>query len=260
MRKSLLFAWWVLCITMPILALGQSRQITGSVTDEKGTPLPFVTVMEKGTKNGTSTDEQGLFSIAVTSTSPVLVFSYAGRQTQELVVGTGNTYNVSLSTSGSMSEVVVTALGIRKEKKALGYSAQEVSCEALSRTKESNIVNALRGQAAGVQINSGGGAPGQGTHIVIRGVKSLGTSKNNQPLFVVDGVPISNESDTNIGESSMLFTGGTANRGVDLDARNIADVSILKGASATALYGSRAANGAVIITTRSGQIDQSSRS
>lgn len=247
MRKSLLFAWWVLCITMPILALGQSRQITGSVTDEKGTPLPFVTVMEKGTKNGTSTDEQGLFSIAVTSTSPVLVFSYAGRQTQELVVGTGNTYNVSLSTSGSMSEVVVTALGIRKEKKALGYSAQEVSGEALSLTKQTNIVNALRGQAAGVQINSGGGAPGQGTRIIIRGIKSLDPNKDNQPLFVIDGIVMDN-STTTVSTSGSLR--GLSNRAADINPDDVESISILKGGAATALYGQAGSNGVVVITTK----------
>ena len=247
MRKSLLFAWWVLCITMPILALGQSRQITGSVTDEKGTPLPFVTVMEKGTKNGTSTDEQGLFSIAVTSTSPILVFSYAGRQTQELVVGTGNTYNVSLSTSGSMSEVVVTALGIRKEKKALGYSAQEVSGEALSLTKQTNIVNALRGQAAGVQINSGGGAPGQGTRIIIRGIKSLDPNKDNQPLFVIDGIVMDN-STTTVSTSGSLR--GLSNRAADINPDDVESISILKGGAATALYGQAGSNGVVVITTK----------
>ena len=247
MRKSLLLAWCVLCITMPIIVFGQSRQITGSVSDEKGSPLPFVTVIEKGTKNGTSTDEQGLFSITVNSASPVLVFSYAGRQTQELVIGTGNTYNVSLNTSGSMSEVVVTALGIRKEKRALGYSAQEVSGEALSLTKQTNIVNALRGQAAGVQINSGGGAPGQGTRIIIRGIKSLDPNKDNQPLFVIDGIVMDN-STTTVSTSGSLR--GLSNRAADINPDDVESISILKGGAATALYGQAGSNGVVVITTK----------
>jgi TonB-linked SusC/RagA family outer membrane protein len=247
MKKSLLLAWMILSI--PLLLFAQTRQVTGTVTDENGLPLPAVSVLEKGTNNGTVTNELGAFIITVKGASPVLVFSYAGRQAQELNIESANNYNISLRSSGSMSEVVVTALGIRREKRALGYSAQEVSGEALSRTKESNIVNALRGQAAGVQINSGGGAPGQGTHIVIRGVKSLGTGKNNQPLFVIDGIVMDNSTVT--GGDAQASLRGMSNRAADINPDDVESISILKGGAATALYGQAGSNGVVVITTKS---------
>jgi TonB-linked SusC/RagA family outer membrane protein len=247
MRKSMLHAWLTLFIAMPAFLFGQSRQITGTVTDEKNTPLPFVSVIQKGTQNGTSTDDKGSFTLTVNGANPVLVFSYAGRQTQELVLGASNTYNVSLSASGSMSEVVVTALGIRKEKRALGYSAQEISGDALSLTKQTNIVNALRGQAAGVQINSGGGAPGQGTRIIIRGIKSLDPNKDNQPLFVIDGVVMDNSTTTVSSAGSLR---GLSNRAADINPDDVESISILRGGAATALYGQAGSNGVVVITTK----------
>ena len=234
---------------LPQLSLAQSRTITGTVTDNSGAPLPLVSVQEKGTTNGTTTNDRGQFSLVTTTARPVLVFSYTGLEAQEVTVGTGNTYNVSLSVSGgSMSEVVVTALGIRREKKALGYSAQEVSGEDLAATKQTNIVNALRGQVAGVQINSGGGAPGQGSRIVIRGVKSLGPGKNNQPLFIIDGVEMDN-STTTVSTAGDLR--GLSNRAADINPDDVESISVLRGGAATALYGLRGANGVVVITTKS---------
>jgi TonB-linked SusC/RagA family outer membrane protein len=247
MRKSMLFAWFILFTAMPAFLFGQNRQITGTVTDDKNTPLPFVSVIQKGTQNGTSTNDRGSFSITVTGANPVLVFSYAGTQTQELVLGTGNTYNVSLTSSGSMSEVVVTALGIPKEKRALGYSAQSISGDALSLTKQTNIVNALRGQVAGVQINSGGGAPGQGTRIIIRGIKSLDPNKDNQPLFVIDGIVMDN-STTTVSTAGSLR--GLSNRAADINPDDVENISILRGGAATALYGQAGSNGVVVITTK----------
>lgn len=246
MKKSLLLAWMLLAI--PLLLFSQSRRLTGTVTDDKGEPLPAVSVIQKGTPNGTVTDQNGSFSLSVTGAAPVLVFSYAGRQTQEVAVGQASTYNVSLRSAGNMSEVIVTALGIRKEKRALGYSAQEISGDALSQTKQTNIVNALRGQVAGVQINSGGGAPGQGSRIIIRGIKSLDPNKDNQPLFVIDGIVMDN-STTTVSTAGSLR--GLSNRAADINPDDVESISVLRGGAATALYGQAGSNGVVVITTKS---------
>jgi len=251
MKKSLLLAWIILSLSMPFFAFGQTRQITGMVSDEVGAPLPFVSVVQKGTQNGTSTDEKGTFAITVSGANPILVFSYAGRQTQEISVGAANTYSVSLGASGSMTEVIVTALGIKKQKRALGYSAQEISGDALTLTKQTNIVNALRGQVAGVQINSGGGAPGQGTRIIIRGIKSLDPNKDNQPLFVIDGVVMDN-STTTVSTAGSLR--GLSNRAADINPDDVESISVLRGGAATALYGQAGSNGVIVITTKSAKV------
>ncbi|RYZ52965.1 MAG: SusC/RagA family TonB-linked outer membrane protein [Sphingobacteriales bacterium] len=246
MKKSLLLAWIILSI--PILVFSQRRSITGTVTDENSRPLPGVSVIEKGTSNGTVTTESGAFTITVSQVSPVLVFSYAGRATQELVVRNSNTYNVTLSAAGGpMSEVVVTALGIRREKKSLGYSVQSVNAEDLNVNRQTNVINALQGKVSGVQVTSGGGAPGQGARILIRGINSLDIGRNNQPLFIVDGVEVDNSTYVTGGGD----TRGMTNRAADINPDDIESISVLKGGAATAVYGIRAANGAIIITTKS---------
>ena len=250
MKKSLLLAWIILSI--PFLALSQSRQITGTVTDDRGNALPSVSVTEKGTNNGTVTNELGGFSFTVRNANATLVFSYSGMQNQELpLTANQSNYNVSLRPGGPMSEVVVTALGIRREKRALGYAAQEVSGEALTQTKQTNIVNALRGQVAGVQINSGGGAPGQGSRIIIRGVKSLGPGKNNQPLFVIDGIVMDNSTITGGDASGQTGLRGMSNRAADINPDDVESISVLRGGAATALYGQAGSNGVVVVTTKS---------
>jgi TonB-linked SusC/RagA family outer membrane protein len=247
MKKTLLLAW--MAIAIPIFVLAQTRQITGTVTDESGNPLPNVSVVLKGISTGTVTGTDGSFRIDVNAANPTLVFSYAGRATQELKVGSSNTYRVSLQpSSGDMSEVVVTALGIRREKRALGYSSQEVKGEDLQRTKQTNVVNALRGQVAGVQINSGGGAPGQGSRIIIRGIKSLDPNKDNQPLFVIDGIIMDN-STTTVSTAGSLR--GLTNRAGDINPDDVESISVLRGGAATALYGQAGSNGVVVITTKS---------
>ncbi|MGZ5190021.1 MAG: SusC/RagA family TonB-linked outer membrane protein, partial [Flavisolibacter sp.] len=248
MKKLLLLAWLIMLITSPLLVFSQTRQVSGIVSDENQNPLSLVSVLQKGTNTGTITDERGAFSLTVSGANPVLVFSFAGRITQEVTVGTSDTYNVSLAASGNMSEVIVTALGIRKEKRALGFSAQEVSGEALSLTKQTNVVNALRGQAAGVQINSGGGAPGQGSRIIIRGIKSLDPNKDNQPLFVIDGIVMDNGTTTVSTAGSLR---GLSNRAADINPDDVETISILRGGAATALYGQAGSNGVVVITTKS---------
>jgi TonB-linked SusC/RagA family outer membrane protein len=247
MKKTLLSAWILLFISMPFWALSQSRQITGIVSDEKGVPLSGASVLQKGTTNGTSTDERGSYTLTVTGVSPVLVFSFAGRQSQEMAVGTGANYNVSLSSTGAMSEVVVTAMGIRKEKRSLGYTVQSVSGEDLNVNHQSNVVNALQGKVAGVTISSTGGAPGQGARIQIRGINSLDPGRNNQALFIVDGVEVDNSTST-VGGGD---TRGMTNRAADINPDDIESVSVLRGGAAMALYGIRAANGAILITTKS---------
>lgn len=245
MKKSLLLAWMILSI--PLFVFSQSKQVSGTVTDDKGKPISNATVLEKGTTNGVITDEKGAFTLTVRNGNAVLVISYTGMQTVEVQVGSQNNYSVFLSPSGQMNEVMVTALGIRREKRALGYSAQEISGDLLSQTKQTNIVNALRGQVAGVQINSGGGAPGQGTRIIIRGIKSLDPNKDNQPLFVIDGIVMDNSTNT-VSEAGALR--GLSNRAADINPDDVESISILRGGAATALYGQAGSNGVVIITTK----------
>lgn len=249
MKKSLLLAWIILSI--PLLVFSQTRQVTGTVTDDKGAPLAGVSVSQKGTTTGTVTNNNGAYTLAVTGASPILVFTYSGMQPQELPVGMGSVYDVRLLPGGAMSEVVVTALGIRREKRALGYTAQEVSGEALTQTKQTNVVNALRGQVAGVQINSGGGAPGQGSRIIIRGIKSLSAGKNNQPLFVIDGIVMDNSTITGGDASGQTELRGMSNRAADINPDDVESISVLRGGAATALYGQAGSNGVVIITTKS---------
>ena len=247
MKRSLLVAWILCFISMPFIVFSQSRQVTGTVITDKGSPLPLASVVEKGTTNGTTTNERGSFTLNTTGVSPVLVISYSGMQSQELPIGSGNNYNVSLSSTGTLSEVVVTALGIRKEKKSLGYTVQSVNAEDLNVNRQSNVVNALQGKVAGVTITSGGGAPGQGARILIRGINSLDAGRNNQPLFIVDGVEIDNSTFVTGGGD----TRGMTNRAADINPDDIESISVLRSGAATALYGIRAANGAILITTKS---------
>lgn len=229
-------------------AFAQTHSVSGAVTDANGMPLPGVNVQVKGTSVGNSTDFDGKYQLNA-SDGDVLVFSYVGFKTREITVS-GDTLNVSLEEdTNALDEVVVTALGISREKKSLGYSVQEVTAEDLTREPQTNLVNALAGKVAGAQIASQGGAPGQGASIVIRGINSIDPGADNQPLFVVDGVPISNDTYT-VGGGGLR---GMTNRSSDINMEDIENVTVLKGGSATALYGVRAANGAVIITTKKGK-------
>jgi TonB-linked SusC/RagA family outer membrane protein len=248
MRKSLVSAWLALLIAMPSLVFSQTRQITGTVTDEKGSPLPFVSILQKGTQNGTSTDAKGAFSISVAGTNTVLVITYTGRQAQEITVGNSNTFNVSLSANGSLSEVVVTALGINRRQKSIGYSTQQVKGEDLTFTKEQNVIGSLAGKVAGVQVVGSSGASLGGTQkIKIRGVNSL--NGNDQPLIVVDGTPISN---SNFGSSNGNGP-DLGNISQDINPDDVETVNVLKGPAASALYGLRGQFGVILITTKKGK-------
>ncbi|MBA2746612.1 MAG: SusC/RagA family TonB-linked outer membrane protein, partial [Flavisolibacter sp.] len=248
MSKLLLLATILAMMVLPSFAFSQTRQVSGTVTDDRGNPLSSVSVIQRGTGNGTTTDDRGSFTLTVTGANPVLQVSFVDMQTQDIPVTSSNTYTVRLSPVGTMSEVVVTAMGIRREKKALGYSTQEVKGEDLVNTRQTNIVNALRGKTAGVQINSGGGAPGQGSRIIIRGIKSLDPNKDNQPLFIIDGIQMDN-STTSVNSAGSLR--GLSNRAADINPDDVESISILRGGAATALYGQAGTNGVVVITTKS---------
>lgn len=224
------------------------KTITGVVTSaEDGAPIPGVAVVVKGTTIGTTTDEDGNYELIVPNEARILVYQFVGMISQEIPIGDQTLINVVMEADiMDIEGVVVTALGITREKKALGYAVQDVKGDDLERAKENNIVNSLAGKVAGVQIVNASGAVGSSARIVIRGNSSFG---ENQPLFVVDGVPISNYS------TSVSQWGGQdfGNAAMDLDPANIESVSVLKGANAAALYGSRAANGVILITTKKAQ-------
>lgn len=227
--------------------VAQNTTVSGIISDVFGSPLPGVNVVEKGTNNGTVTDFDGNYSIEA-SDSSVLVFSYIGFATKEIVISGQSTINVSmLEDAAQLGEVVVTALGIKKEKRALGYAVQEVSSDIITTAANGNISSALQGKVAGVNITSTGGIGGN-TRLDIRGTSSL--NGNDNVLWVIDGVPFSADDTT---DPSDLF-GGTSNGGglLDINPEDIETVSVLKGGQAAALYGSRGANGVILITTKSG--------
>lgn len=253
--KKLIQSVLTLCLLfVPVVLWAQSgATLTGKVTDaQTGDPLPGTNVYISGSQLGGSANPNGDYTINnIPTGQQTVIATFIGYSKFQQIItvepGT-NTFNIQLKPASiGLDDIVVTALGFKREERSLGYSVQQVGGDQVAGTRESNVVNALAGQVAGVQINSSSGQPGKSSRIIIRGNSSfLG---NNQPLFVVDGVPISNSQDANI-DSDPLFTGGTSNRGIDLDPNTIASVSVLKGASATALYGSRAANGAIVITTK----------
>ena len=237
-------------------AFAQTKTISGTVTSaDDGSALPGVTVQVKGTTNGTITDYNGKYSINVNSKQGnTLIFSFVGMATQEITIGSSNTINVVMkSTALAINEVVVTALGISREKKSLGYSTQELNGGTINQVKSDNVINTLSGRVSGVDVKTSGNLGGS-TNIIIRGDKSI--MGNNQALFVVDGVPITNSS----ANSNYQRNGGQGydfgTVASDIDPNDIESISVLKGAAATALYGSRAANGVILITTKSGKNDK----
>tara|TARA_B100000902_G_scaffold50623_1_gene57358 strand:+ start:144 stop:1271 length:1128 start_codon:yes stop_codon:yes gene_type:complete len=223
------------------------KTITGVVSDNDGLPLPGATIVVDGTSTGVTTDFDGNFSINAEE-GDTLNISYVGYQTQSVVVGSQDTINISLEQGNELEEVVVTSLGIKREAKALGYAVQSVSTEDITNSGANSAIDAMVGKVAGVQITRSSGSVGGGSRILIRGVTSM--IGNNQPLIVVDGVRSNNES-LNSGSS----TAGTSvsNRLMDLNNEDIASINVLKGAAATALYGTSGSSGVVVITTKKGQ-------
>ena len=224
----------------------QAQSISGTVTDDNGVPLPGATVLVQGTTNGVSTDFDGNYSINASS-GDTLVFSFVGYTTQSVLVGSSTTVNAQLSADNELDEVVVTALGVKRNTKALGYSVTQLEGGAISSNPSTNAINALQGKVAGVMITGGAMGSKGSSRVVIRGASSL--SGNNQPLYVVDGITINNN---NLGAAGMW--GGTDfGDGISsINPDDVESISVLKGGAAAALYGSRASNGVIIITTKNG--------
>ncbi|MCM4156984.1 SusC/RagA family TonB-linked outer membrane protein [Gramella sp. AN32] len=231
--------------------LSQQKSVSGVVTDaQNGMPLPGVTVLEKGTNNGVATNFNGEYSIEI-SEEAILVFSMIGYEEKEISPGAENVINITLGTNmEALDEVVLTALGIKRERKSLGYALQEVSGDALVESRENNLANAFSGKVAGLQVIRGGNGPASSSKIVLRGNNSL--TGDNQPLIVVDGIPMDNF--TGAANNDYWNPSPDMGNGLgDLNPENIESMSVLKGASAAALYGSRAGNGVILITTKSGK-------
>jgi TonB-linked SusC/RagA family outer membrane protein len=230
-------------------SLAQNRSISGRVTStEDGTPIPGVNVVVEGTTNGTVTDIDGYYKILLTNEG-VLLFSFIGSLSQEVVTAGRTIIDVTMDPDVTqLSEVVVTAIGIEVNKRAIGYSIQNVDAEEVVQARENNLVNALSAKVAGVQVISSSGSPGASSRIRIRGSTSI--TGNNDPLFIIDGVPIDNSS-------FQWYGTDQSNRVIDVNANDVESFTILKGPAATVLYGIRAANGAIIITTKKGQAGKS---
>ena len=254
MSRILLVSMLFVC-SLWVPALAQERTITGKVlASEDGTPMPGVSVIVKGTTRGANTDANGTYSITAPDKSGRLVFSFVGSASQEVEIGNRSIIDIRLANDAKqLGEVVVTALGIQREKRAMAYAITNVKGDLLQQRSEPDPLRALSGKVPGVNIIAGGGAPGQATKINIRGSNSFtGTS---QPLFVVDGIPFDNSSNGDFpGSTDNGYAGNSvvSNRAYDIDPNNIEAMTILKGAAASALYGSRAANGVIVITTKSG--------
>lgn len=250
MRKALLFVVALFTMMLSYEVSAQQRVITGQViSDEDGLGLPGATVLVKGTTVGTTTDLDGNYSISVPEGGEILIFSFVGLETKEEVIGNRTVINVTLTTDAAqLSEVVVTAIGIEREKKALGYAVTSVGNEQLENRPEQDVARVLQGKVPGVNITSTNGMSGSGTNMVIRGYSSA--TGSNQPLFVVDGVPFN----TSTNNQNGFTTGGatTSSRFLDIDPNNIESISVLKGLSATVLYGDQGRNGVILITTKSG--------
>lgn len=237
-------------------AVQQTKRITGKVIDSTGEPVIGASVVVRGTSRGGITDVNGNFSVEA-AVGNTLEISFVGYKTQQITVTAANTYNVTLEDDAqALEEVVVTALGIKKDRKSLGYAIDEVGSEELMRNKSTNAINSLAGKIAGVNITQSSGAAGSGSQIILRGGTSSSESRDNQPLFVVDGVIYDNSS-TVVGNSAFdgqaASYSTTSNRVMDINPEDIESMSVLKGPAASALYGSRATNGVVLITTKKGK-------
>ena len=222
------------------------QNVSGLVTDESGVPLPGATVVVDQTNNGTTTDFDGNYSISASNGQSISI-SFVGYKTINILVADGADYDVSLQPDSLLDEVVVTALGIERNTKALGYSVTQVGGEEINEIKSTNAINALQGKIAGVQISGNSAGAKGSTRVIIRGNSSL--NGNNMPLYVIDGIPIDN---TNLG-SAGVWGGADAGDGISaLNPDEVESVSVLKGGAAAALYGSRASNGVILVTTKKG--------
>ena len=254
MRRLYLFVFALLMVGW---AQAQERSITGTVAaSEDGSLLPGVNVIIKGTTQGAVTDVNGSYSITVPGPDAVLTYTYTGRIAQDQTVGERTVIDVKLANATQeLNEVVVTGVAISRDKRSLGYGVQTVGGDQITSSRESNVVNALNSKVAGVQVISSSGTPGASSSIRIRGTNSI--SGDYQPLFVIDGVPIDNSENSSAQErdANVPFTQGVnnSNRAVDINPQDVETITVLKGPAAAAIYGIRAANGAVIITTKKGK-------
>lgn len=230
----------------------KSRNISGNVVDAKGEPLIGVTVIEKGTANGAVTDLDGNYKITTKTATPVLVFSYVGYQTKE-THATENIVNIVLEDGAQeLGEVVVTALGIKRSEKALSYNVQKVGNDAVTTVKSANFMNSLSGKVAGVNINASSAGMGGAARVVMRGPKSI--SQSNQALYVIDGIPVTGRSQGELKGDAMMYANQPGTESIaDVNPEDIESISVLSGPAAAALYGSAAAQGVVMITTKKGQ-------
>ncbi len=237
------------------LAEQQKNTVKGTVTDQAGEPIIGASIVIKGTTKGVVTDTEGNFAIDVSKGS-TLEISCIGYEKRVVKVGAQRNVNITLAEdTKSLSDVVVTAMGIRKERKALGYAVTDMKADELMKNKNTNVINSLQGKVPGLNITQSSGAAGAGASIVMRGANSTAEGRSNQPLFVVDGIIYDNSTSVvgNSGTDGMTRNATTfSNRVMDINPEDIADISVLKGAAAAALYGSRAADGAIIITTKKG--------
>lgn len=253
-----IFTSLILILMIGVTSLySADRVITGKVTSETGDPLIGVTISVKGTALGTVTKSGGVYTVKVPSSADYLVFRFVGMKTKEVKIGNEDVINIVMSEDVvKTQEVVVTAIGMEREKKSLGYSIEEFKSSQIEESKTTNIVNSMSGKVAGVNVINTTGAPGGAAYITIRGISSL--TGNNQPLFVVDGTPIDNSQsysgNPDDGGNNLLFGTSYSNRAIDINPEDIESMTILKGPAATALYGIRAASGVIMITTKKGKI------
>jgi TonB-dependent SusC/RagA subfamily outer membrane receptor len=254
MRKKL--AVFLLAMLCAVVSNSQVLSISGRITDEQGAPIPFVSIVIKGKdKAGTTSDPDGKFSIQA-SKGNVLIVSAVNYAAREITIGAGTSLEIKLTAvKVDLSEVVVTAMGIKRSERALGYAVSKVDPNTMLQKSEPNILNTLPGKIPGVDIRAGQGAPGAASRVQIRGVSSF---SGGEPLIVVDGVPYSNPL---VNTSNPFTGGGTYGSGLNnIDPNDIESISVLKGAAAASLYGSRAANGVLLITTKSGAPKKGARS
>jgi TonB-linked SusC/RagA family outer membrane protein len=217
----------------------QRVSLSGVITSkEDGLPIIGASVLEKGTTNGTISNMDGQYNLSVNRSSTI-VFSYVGMETLEMKVPASGPLNVVMSSAAlAIDEVVVTAMGVRQEKKRMNFAVQSVNSEMLTENKSPNFVNALQGKIAGLSVTNSSGSPNSGTQVIIRGISSINNGQSNEPLFILDGMPIS----------------GSGTNAADINPNDIENVTVLKGAAAAALYGTNAANGVIMITTKRGQV------
>ncbi len=248
MKRILLLSFLFSCIG--VFGAWAQRTITGKVTGvDDGSEIPGVNVILKGTTTGTTTDLDGNYRLTVPEEGGTLVFTFIGLRTEEVEIGSRSVVDIALSSDvQELQEVVVTALGISREKKALGYGVTTLGSQNVEGRPEADLGRILRGKAPGVDIQQTSGIAGTGTNIIIRGYSSI--TGTNQPLFVIDGVPFN--SDTNTDQSFVAGGATASSRFLDLDPNNIKEVSILKGLSATVLYGEAGRNGVILVTTKTG--------